>query len=43
MWRGDPSAGPADYVDWLVDTTYLRRPEDEALLREGLRLAGLPA
>jgi hypothetical protein len=26
----------------LVDTTYLKRQEDEALLREGLRLAGLP-
>ena len=42
-WRGDPAAGPAEYVDWLVDTSYLRRPEDEAHLREGLRLAGLPA
>ena len=41
-WRGDPAAGPAAYVDWLVDTSYLRRPEDEAHLREGLRLAGLP-
>ena len=42
-WRGDPAAGPAEYVDWLVDTSYLRRPEDAAHLREGLRLAGLPA
>jgi TolB-like protein/class 3 adenylate cyclase len=43
VWRGDPDAGPADYVDWFVDTTYIRRPEDEAVLREGLRAAGLPA
>ena len=43
VWRGDPNAGPSEYVDWFVDTSYLRRPEDEALLREGLRLAGLPA
>lgn len=43
VWRGDPNAGPPEYVDWFVDTSYLRRPEDEALLREGLRLAGLPA
>jgi tetratricopeptide (TPR) repeat protein len=42
VWRGDPSAGPAEYVEWLVDTTYLRRQADEALLRKGLRLAGLP-
>jgi hypothetical protein len=43
VWRGDPAAGPGDYVDWLVDRSYLRRPEDAAHLREGLRLAGLPA
>ena len=43
VWRGDPNAGPSEYVDWFVDTSYLRRLEDEALLREGLRLAGLPA
>jgi adenylate cyclase len=42
-WRGDPAAGPAEYVDWLVDRAYLRRAEDAAHLREGLRLAGLPA
>ncbi len=41
-WQGDPAAGPAEYVDWLVDISCLRRPEDEAHLREGLRLAGLP-
>jgi adenylate cyclase len=42
-WRGDPAAGPAEYIDWLVDRSYLRRAEDVAHLREGLRLAGLPA
>jgi TolB-like protein len=42
-WRGDPDAGPCEYVDWLVDNFYLRRPEDEELVREGLRRAGLPA
>jgi adenylate cyclase len=42
-WRGDPNAGPREYVDWLVDNFYLRRPEDEELVREGLRRAGLPA
>jgi adenylate cyclase len=42
-WRGDPDAGPSNYVDWLVDNSTLQRPEDESLLREGLRLAGLPA
>ncbi|MET0532580.1 MAG: adenylate/guanylate cyclase domain-containing protein [Microvirga sp.] len=41
-WRGDPNAGPREYVDWLVDNLYLRRPEDEELVREGLRRAGLP-
>ena len=42
-WRGEPKAGPSDYVDWLVDNSTLRRKEDEELLREGLRRAGLPA
>jgi adenylate cyclase len=42
-WRGDPAAGPAEYVNWLVECSYLRRPVDEEHLREGLRLAGLPA
>jgi hypothetical protein len=43
VWRGHSNAGPPEYVNWFVDTSYLRREEDEALLREGLRLAGLPA
>ena len=43
LWRGDPAAGPREYVDWVVDVSYLRRDEDAERLREGLRLAGLPA
>lgn len=43
LWRGEMSAGPAEYVDWLVDASYMREPKDIARLREGLRLAGLPA
>ena len=43
LWRGDPGAGPKQYVDWLVDVSYLRQPDDMARLRDGLRLAGLPA
>ena len=42
-WRGALAAGPAEYVDWIVDRSFLRRAEDAAHLREGLRLAGLPA
>jgi len=42
-WRGDPEAGSKEYVDWLVDISYLRREADTDRLREGLRRAGLPA
>ena len=42
-WAGDPAAGPKDYVDWVVGVGYLRRDEDAERLREGLRMAGLPA
>jgi adenylate cyclase len=42
-WKGDPEAGPREYVNWLVDLAYLHRSEDEGRLRDGLRLAGLPA
>ena len=42
-WHGNPAAGPTEYVHWLVERSYLRRAEDAAHLREGLRLAGLPA
>jgi adenylate cyclase len=41
-WRGDPAAGPREYVDWFVNASCLRRAEDEELLRQGLRRAGLP-
>ncbi|KSV63853.1 membrane protein [Sinorhizobium sp. GW3] len=43
LWQGDPAAGPSEHVDWLVDALYLQRAEDADRLREGLRLAGLPA
>ena len=43
LWRGDPTAGPEDYADWLIDRSLLRQSEDVTRLREGLRLAGLPA
>lgn len=42
-WRGDPAAGPREYVDWFVDASCLKRPEDEERLCAGLRAAGLPA
>jgi adenylate cyclase len=42
-WHGDPSAGPPDYVDWFIDVCCLRITEDEERLRQGLRVAGLPA
>jgi adenylate cyclase len=43
LWRGDPTAGPEEYVDWIIDRSFLRQQEDVTRLREGLRLAGLPA
>jgi hypothetical protein len=42
-WRGDPGAGPSDYMDWLVWASLLQRAADNERLRAGLRLAGLPA
>jgi TolB-like protein len=42
-WCGDPAAGLVERVSWLVDNSYLRRPEDVTHLREGMRQAGLPA
>jgi adenylate cyclase len=42
-WNGDPAAGPSEYVNWLVDSSCLKRHYDMERLREGLRLAGLPA
>ncbi|UWM85388.1 hypothetical protein N2A41_31535 (plasmid) [Rhizobium sp. SRDI969] len=41
-WCGASTAGPADYVNWLVDVSYLNNEHDVLRLREGLRLAGLP-
>jgi hypothetical protein len=42
-WQGDPNAGPAEYVDWIVGNAHLRLPADVTRLRRGLRMAGLPA
>jgi adenylate cyclase len=42
LWRGNPGAGPAEYVDWLVDVSFLQQEADIEKLRGGLRLAGLP-
>ncbi|MEF0943077.1 adenylate/guanylate cyclase domain-containing protein [Rhizobium sp. BR 362] len=42
-WRGDEAASTADYVNWLVDVSYLSQERDVSRLREGLRRAGLPA
>jgi TolB-like protein/Tfp pilus assembly protein PilF len=42
-WKGNPDAGPADYMDWVVWSSLLEQPEDQECLRAGLRLAGLPA
>jgi len=41
-WRGDKVASAADYVNWLVDVSYLSEERDVSRLREGLRRAGLP-
>ena len=38
LWRGDPTAGPADYVDWLIDRSFLRQPGDVERLRGGCAL-----
>jgi len=42
-WRGDPGAGPSDYMDWIVWSSLLQHAADNDRLRAGLRLAGLPA
>ena len=41
-WRGDPEVGPAAYVDWLVDTSCLRRPRGRGAPARG-SAAGRPA
>ena len=42
-WRGDPTARPSDYMDWLVWSSLLEKAADMERLRAGLRLAGLLA
>jgi adenylate cyclase len=42
-WRGDPGAGPSDYVDWIVWSSLLQHAADIERLRVGLRLARLPS
>jgi len=41
IWGGEPSAGPADYVAWLLEFSPFRRQQDLDHLVEGLRAAGL--
>jgi len=44
IWQGNPTAGPRDYVRWVIEVSNpLARDEDRQRLIEGLRLAGLPA
>jgi tetratricopeptide (TPR) repeat protein len=42
-WRGDPRASPSEYMEWIVWSSLLQQAADMERLREGLRLAGLPA
>ena len=42
-WAGDPAAGLADYIRWILDLGHpFSRAEDRAHLAEGFRRAGLP-
>ena len=41
LWAGEASAGPTQYVEWLLSFCPFRRPEDREHLVHGLRLAGL--
>ncbi len=44
LWAGDPAAGPADYIQWILDDgNHIARDEDRERLAEGFRRAGLPA
>jgi hypothetical protein len=44
LWAGDPAAGPADYIPWILNVSNpFTRDEDRERLAEGLRRAGLPA
>ncbi len=40
-WRGDPKAGPAEYVEWLMSFSPFYRAEDREHLLLGFKLAGL--
>ena len=42
LWREDEQTGPAEFVNWLVDSSSLQAPADIENLRVGLALAGLP-
>ena len=41
LWLGEAGAGPTQYVDWLVDVSFLQRDIDRENLRDGLHRAGL--
>jgi adenylate cyclase len=41
IWAGDPDAGVAGYVEWLLSFYPFRRKQDRDHLLAGLRLAGL--
>ena len=43
IWIGDKSAGPAEFVSWLLLSCPFRRKEDRDHLTRGLELAGLGA
>ena len=43
IWAGNPSAGPRDFVRWVVEVSNpFARDEDRLRLKQGLELAGLP-
>jgi TolB-like protein/class 3 adenylate cyclase len=41
IWAGDPNAGPAEYISWLLSWSPFRRQEDIDHLVTGLERAGL--
>lgn len=41
-WQGSPDADPTARLTWLIESYPLRRADDVAHLRDGLRRAGLP-
>jgi adenylate cyclase len=40
-WRGDPAAGPSEFVSWFLGMTPVARTDDREYLRNGLKVAGL--